>query len=93
MRSFHVIFAIELAKCPHNSHCGNYGNLLSLILGKNSVKATFLLKKVLNSCFGEILFDKSKFLIFPQCDCHSVENEKFTAKQIFFVKSIYIKVL
>ena len=29
------------------SHCGNYGNLLSLIFDKNFVTATFLLKKLL----------------------------------------------
>ena len=32
-----------------SSQCGNYGNLLSLIFGKNFVKLTFLLKKSLNS--------------------------------------------
>ena len=52
------------------SQCGNYGNLLSHIFGKNFVKVTFLLK----SWFDEIFFGESKFFNFPQC----AELQKFT---------------
>ena len=31
------------------AQCGNYGNLLSLFFGKNFVKVTILLTKLLNS--------------------------------------------
>ena len=31
------------------THCGNYGNLLSHFFGKNFVKPTHLLNKLLNS--------------------------------------------
>ena len=37
----------------NTAQCGNYGNLLSHFFGKNSVKATLLLKKVLNWWFDE----------------------------------------
>ena len=36
-----------------SAHCGNYGNLLSRSFGKNFVKVTVLLKKLLNSWFDE----------------------------------------
>ena len=35
------------------TNCGNYRNILSNFLGKNFVKATVLLKKLLNSWFDE----------------------------------------
>ena len=38
---------------------------LHVIFGKNFVKLTFLLKKLLNSWFDEIFLDESKFFIFP----------------------------
>ena len=53
--------------------CGNYGDLLSRIFGKNFVKVTDLLKESLNSWFDEIFFSESKFFIFPQ---HTVEKWK-----------------
>ena len=41
--------------------CGNYGNSLASIFGKNFVKVTVLLKKLLNKRFDEIFFSESKF--------------------------------
>ena len=38
------------------SQCGNYGNSLSRIFGKNFVKVTVLLNKVLKSWFDEIFY-------------------------------------
>ena len=49
--------------------CGNNGNLLSShIFGKNFVKITFLLKKLLESWFDEFFLSDSKIFIFPHCD-------------------------
>ena len=39
-----------------NTECGNYGNSLSRIFGKNFVKATVLLNMLLKSWFDEIFF-------------------------------------
>ena len=39
-----------------HAQCGNYGNSLSPIFGKNFVKAAVLLKKLLNNWFDEIFF-------------------------------------
>ena len=70
------------------AHCGNYGNLLSRIFGKNFVKVTDLPKKSLNSWFDEIFFfSESKFFIFPHCGVHSVEIRKFLS-QAFFAKNL-----
>ena len=38
-----------MRKMVRVSQCGNYGNLLSLFFGKNFVKITILLTKLLNS--------------------------------------------
>ena len=38
------------------TQCGNYGNSLSCIFGKNFEKATVLLNKLLKSWFDEIIF-------------------------------------
>ena len=48
------------------THCGNYGNSLSRIFGKNVVKVTVLLSKLLKSWFDEI-FLWWDFLVFPRC--------------------------
>ena len=39
-----------------NAQCGNYGNSLSRIFGKNFVKVTVLLNKLLNKWFDKIFF-------------------------------------
>ena len=41
--------------------CGNYGNSLSHIFGKNFVKVTFLLNELLKSWFDEIFFGEIEF--------------------------------
>ena len=48
------------------TQCGYNGNLLSLFFGKNSVKVTFLLKKLLNTFkwFDEIFLGKKRNLFF-----------------------------
>ena len=50
------------------SQCENYGNLLSHICGKNFVKITVLLKKLLYSWFDGKNFGESKSFIFLHCD-------------------------
>ena len=55
-RHFHEIFAKNVWKCE----CGNYGNSFSRIFGKNSVKLTVLLNKLLKSWFDEIFFNVQK---------------------------------
>ena len=49
------------------TQCGYYGNFLSLSFGKNFVKVTSSLKKLLNSWFDEIFLRESKLFIFPHC--------------------------
>ena len=44
MFEFRIIFRYILVS--KTAQCGNFGNLLSRIFGKNFVKATFLLKKL-----------------------------------------------
>ena len=48
------------------TQCGIYGNSLSHIFDKNFVKAKFLLKKLLKSCFHEKISER-EFLVFPNC--------------------------
>ena len=55
-------FCKKSCKSTVQSHCGNYGNLLSLFFDKNFVKVTILLTKLLNSWFDE---SESKFFVFP----------------------------
>ena len=55
-----------------NAQCGNCCNLVSHIFGKNFVKVTFLLKKLLKS-FNEIFFGETKFFVFPHCGTHTME--------------------
>ena len=50
-----------------HSQCGNCRNSLSHFFGKNFVKATFLLKKLVKRWFDEIFFGESKFFILPHC--------------------------
>ena len=42
--------------CLFYAQCGNYGNFLSCIFGKNFVKVTILLNKLLKNWFDEIYF-------------------------------------
>ena len=49
-RNFHTVSEFQCAQC------GNYGNSLSHYFGKNFVKVTYLLKKILKSWFDEIFF-------------------------------------
>ena len=44
---------MKLKLAVHMPLCGNYGNILSHIFGKNFVKVTALLKEILNSWFDE----------------------------------------
>ena len=50
--------------CTVDSQCGNYRNLVSYSFGKNFVKATFLLNKLLKSCFDEIFFSVRPIFLF-----------------------------
>jgi len=63
-----------------NIQCGNYKNSLSRIFGKNFVKVTVLLKKLLNKWFDEIFFRWERISHFSQCDFHTV----LQCCQIFF---------
>ena len=47
---------IEKVTRTQCAQCGNYGNSLPHIFGKNFVKVTVLLNKLLNKCFDEIFF-------------------------------------
>ena len=61
------------------TQCGNYANLLSHIFGKSFVKITVLLKKLLNSCFDEILFlVRENFSFF-----HFIFWQKFHESNVF----------
>ena len=46
------------------AQCGNYGNSLSRIFGKNSVKVTVLLNKLLKSWFDEKKIDERELFVF-----------------------------
>ena len=46
------------------AQCGNYKNCLSHIFGKNFVKPTHLLKKLLNNWFDEILFSWMRVIFY-----------------------------
>ena len=46
----------RMAFTADTAQCGNYGNSLSHIFGKNFVKVTVLLNKLLNKWFDEIFF-------------------------------------
>ena len=69
----------------YDTQCGNYRNLLSHFFGKNFVKPTFLLKKLLKSWFDEIFFGESKFFILPHCVLKSHLGK-------YSVKTIYIAI-
>ena len=51
--------------------CGNYGNSLSGIFGKNFVKVTVLLNKLLKSWFDEIFFRWERISRFSTLWCSS----------------------
>ena len=65
--------------------------IYSHFFDKTSVKATFLLKKLLKSWFHEIFFGESEFLVFPHCvmqslsklETHSVEISEFFSQSYF----------
>ena len=62
-----------------------YGNFLSIIFGKNFVKLTVLLNKLLKSWFDELFFGEKKFLVFPHC------TVKYSKSEIpWFPKSVLI---
>ena len=65
------------------THCGNYGNSLTHIFGKNLVKVTVLLMKLLISWFDEIFFSESKSFIFPQCGKEASHNLKIFRENNF----------
>ena len=71
------------------THCGNYGNLLSNFSGKNFVKPTFLLKKSLKSWFDEIFFlweRISRFsTLWVSAQCGKMKN--LVSLKKYFVKS------
>ena len=58
-RCFHEIFT----KKWWDAQCGNYGNLLSRIFGKNFVKVTVLLRKLLKSWFDGNFWAWSRVLV------------------------------
>ena len=102
MRWFHVIFTEkDESKFAYGifklciviyTQCGKNGNLLSHFFGKNFVKATFLLKKLLNSWYDEIFWWECRVNF--SITTLVWKNEKFTATpQFFSVKSIYSKTL
>ena len=71
-RCMHLIHSTEIS----GSQCGDYENSLSRIFGKNFVKVTVLLNKLLKSWFDEIFFwwDWERIpVISTQCGfyCHS----------------------
>ena len=85
--SFHVkINRHHYALC---TQCGNYGNSLSRIFGKNFVKVTVLLNKLLKSWFDEIFFGEREFLVFPHCDLpHCGNYGNLLPLKKYFVKSL-----
>ena len=46
------------------AHCKNYGSSLSRIFGKNSVKVTVILNKLLKSWFDEVFLGEREFIVF-----------------------------
>jgi len=50
-----------------STQCGKYGNSLSPIFEKNSMKLRVLLNKLLKSWFDEIFFGDREFLVCPHC--------------------------
>ena len=58
------------------SHCGNYGNSLSRFYGKNFVKITFLLNKLLKNWFHEIFFRWERIFRFSTL-CWSRSHSNF----------------
>ena len=71
----------------HCAQCGNYGNLLSHFFGKNFVKITVLLLRLLNSWFDEIFFGESKFISFSHCAVE-IQLSHIYAKN--FVKATFL---
>ena len=76
------------------SQCGNYGNSLSYIFGKNFVNVAVLLNKLLKSWFDEIFLGKREFFVFPHCTvtCGLSGNYGILLPQIFFHKFRQINV-
>ena len=67
------------------SQYGNYGNLLSLFFGKNFVKVTFLLKKLLKSWFDEIFLVTVNF-----CYFHSVYIQFLTSSPAQVISALQL---
>ena len=79
------------------TYCGNYGNSLLRIFGKNVVKLTVLLNKLLKSWFDEIFFRCERIFYFSTlCESHSSltlwKSRNFTA-MVFSQKFRQINVL
>ena len=74
-----------------------YRNLPScFFFGKKFVKATVLLKKLLNSWFDEKIFSESIFFILPHCDVVKITKitlDKFRESrfQVVFTNFFYLK--
>ena len=51
----------------YNAQCGNDGNSLTRIFGKNFVKVTVLLNKLLKSDLTKYFVGEREFLVFPHC--------------------------
>ena len=61
----------KIPEFPQCAQCGNYGNSLSRIFGKNFVKVTVLRNKFLKSWFDEIFFWWERISCFSTlCDAH-----------------------
>ena len=56
--------------------CRNCRNSLSHFFHKNFLKALVLLKKLLNTWLDKFFFSEREFLVFPHCECHSVEKRE-----------------
>ena len=77
IQQFHEIF-VKL-KITYRTQCGNCRYSLSHFFGKNFVKATVLLKKLLNRWFDEIFFSEriSRFSTLCRIECIECFDEIF----------------
>ena len=88
MGCFHEISAKKKSenKFPWLSHRSlEITGILSCIFGKNFVKVTVLLNKLLKSWFDEIFFGESKFFIFLHCvmEIYCTFWQKFRESNVF----------
>ena len=80
-----IVFANWFHEIIYFSICGNYENLLLLFFGKNSVKVTFLLKKLIWRNFN---YSERKYFIFAQIYSH-IFHKNFVTTTILLIKSLY----